>query len=388
MKKINDNKISTILYITPDISVPKGTSIRAKSFLLKFLENDKQVLFFGKGAKKLGIEDKLLFYRDNSTNSNGWIKDVWACFKKAKEHKPDIIYSQTFIASVIGTIFSKLLGVKHILDVHSLVIDDLVYFKNIKKYNPKYLFYYVFERMIYSLGNGLTVVCSGIKEVLNSTNKSIKILRGGVDTKLFNPHVKKDKQVMAIINQSKFEGYTTVIYAGNFRTYQGVFNLFDAIRTLKSKEYHFIFVGDNSKIKHKDFYKELNAYENVEFLGLRASKDIPSILACADILVIPRTSEKINKNAYPSKLTEYMACGKPILATDIGDINKMIINNKTGVLVKSDSSQQLVLGLKKMKNRAFRNKIGANAYKHIMNDYTWEILYSNLMDFMGKVKND
>ena len=202
MKKINDNKISTILYITPDISVPKGTSIRAKSFLLKFLENDKQVLFFGKGAKKLGIEDKLLFYRDNSTNSNGWIKDVWACFKKAKEHKPDIIYSQTFIASVIGTIFSKLLGVKHILDVHSLVIDDLVYFKNIKKYNPKYLFYYVFERMIYSLGNGLTVVCSGIKEVLNSTNKSIKILRGGVDTKLFNPHVKKDKQVMAIINQS------------------------------------------------------------------------------------------------------------------------------------------------------------------------------------------
>ena len=83
-----------------------------------------------------------------------------------------------------------------------------------------------------------------------------------------------------------------------------------------------------------------------------------------------------------------MACGKPILATDIGDINKMIINNKTGVLVKSDSSQQLVLGLKKMKNRAFRNKIGANAYKHIMNDYTWEILYSNLMDFMGKVKND
>lgn len=68
--------------------------------------------------------------------------------------------------------------------------------------------------------------------------------------------------------------------------------------------------------------KPLENIENVFFLGAKTHAELPDYVANFDVCLIPYRIAEYTKNVYPTKLTEYLALGKPVISTPIVEIQK------------------------------------------------------------------
>lgn len=89
----------------------------------------------------------------------------------------------------------------------------------------------------------------------------------------------------------------------------------------------FLIVGEGSlRNKLESQCKKLDIFDKFIFTGWR--EDIPQILSILDILVLPSLNEAVGRI-----LIEAGACGKPVVATDVGGIPEVVKDNQTGILV-------------------------------------------------------
>ena len=79
----------------------------------------------------------------------------------------------------------------------------------------------------------------------------------------------------------------------------------------------------------------------VHLLGLRA--DVPAVLAAADVFVLPSLSEGL-----PLALLEAMFAGRPIVATDVGEVSVALAHGEAGVLVEAGNPPALAAALDRL----------------------------------------
>ena len=96
-----------------------------------------------------------------------------------------------------------------------------------------------------------------------------------------------------------------------------------------------LFVGDGSELEPlRHIVTELQLENNVSFAGKQ--DNMPAVYSSIDILVLPSLSEGM-----PMTVIEGMAAGCPVIASQVGDIPKLIKHGETGLLVKPGSSEDL-----------------------------------------------
>jgi glycosyltransferase involved in cell wall biosynthesis len=62
---------------------------------------------------------------------------------------------------------------------------------------------------------------------------------------------------------------------------------------------------------------------NVHFLGYRDYETLPDILAYLDVCIIPFRKSRITESTNPVKVYEYLAAGKPVVSSDLPEVNKL-----------------------------------------------------------------
>src|SRR3989338_7008654 len=110
--------------------------------------------------------------------------------------------------------------------------------------------------------------------------------------------------------------------------------------------------------------KRLNIDKNIIFTGFK--KEIAKFLNIMDIFVLPSLIEEMT-----IALLEAMACRKPIIATNVGSVSKLIKDNETGALVNPGDAQGLAKAIiyllkDKAKSRAMADK----AYELVKNEFS------------------
>ena len=104
----------------------------------------------------------------------------------------------------------------------------------------------------------------------------------------------------------------------------------------------FIIVGTGRiETKLKELAKKLNITAHVHFTGFR--KDIPEILSEIDITIMPSPEEGMSMSALES-----MASSRPVVATYGSGLADIIVNNKSGMIVKPNDSSELAEGVVKL----------------------------------------
>jgi glycosyltransferase involved in cell wall biosynthesis len=120
-------------------------------------------------------------------------------------------------------------------------------------------------------------------------------------------------------------------------------------------EFHF--VGQANELEAKQVLDLLRKYPSrVRWYKLPLD-DMYKAYQTADIVIIP------TKNSEGTSLSclEAMACGKPIIATDVGGLPNLIIDGYNGLLIKPDSQELMEKIEVLINNRHLRDEIGKNA---------------------------
>ncbi len=111
-----------------------------------------------------------------------------------------------------------------------------------------------------------------------------------------------------------------ILFAGNVGVVQGIPTLLRAMSLLKEESaLRLHIVGDGSELDNaKNLAAELEL-ENVIFHGRKPLDDMPEYYAMADALIVSLTADPIISLTLPGKVQTYMAAGKPILGSAIGE---------------------------------------------------------------------
>ena len=232
------------------------------------------------------------------------------------------------------------------------------------------------EKIMLKLADAVIVVSDELKRYfIRSGIKSNKIhvVVNGVDIDKFKCE-KKNKKVMATYGFTSNQ--VVVGFIGSFSHWHGLDLLLDSFVNVVNikKNVKFFLIGDgfNREILEKNV-AEKNIDHHVVFTGLVPHDAIPDYLSVMDIVLAPYPDLDLFYFS-PLKLFEYMAASKPVIATRVGQVNSIIKDGENGYLFKTDDlfqfEKQLIVLIE---DKKLRNKIGKEARKTVLSDYTWEI---------------
>lgn len=121
--------------------------------------------------------------------------------------------------------------------------------------------------------------------------------------------------------------------------------------------------------------------------GLVPQEQGPQYLAACDILLSPHVPNPDGTPFFgsPTKLFEYMAMGKGIIASDIEQIGKILRHNYTSWMAKPGDINSLEAGLKKLiEDETLRRRLGFAAREEVCEKYTWQ---EHTRKIIKKLKN-
>lgn len=165
---------------------------------------------------------------------------------------------------------------------------------------------------------------------------------------------------------------TIIMYIGNFEKYQGIELLLESISIVvkEKREINVILIGgEEEQIERmKSLAVKLGITEWVVFLGKRSPDEIPSLLEVADIVVSPRL-KGVNT---PFKIFDYLASGKPIVATDL-PMHNQVLNDRVARLAEPDAQHFSEGILYLVNDRQARDEIGQQGRKLFESNYSASI---------------
>ncbi len=112
--------------------------------------------------------------------------------------------------------------------------------------------------------------------------------------------------------------------------------------------------------------KQLGLQSRTIFTGIRS--DIPAIMSALDLLVLSSRRE-----GFPNAIMEAMAAGRPVVATRVGDVERIVSQGKTGLLVTAgcpDALAEAVISL--LRDTSLATSMGCHARTRIAHDFTLE----------------
>ncbi len=181
-----------------------------------------------------------------------------------------------------------------------------------------------------------------------------------------------------------------VTFVGTFGQWHGVDLLARTIRDIASwareAGVHFLLVGDG--LKMPEVRHELAGLEDIATLtGLVPQDEGPLYLAASDILVSPHVPNADGSPFFgsPTKLFEYMAAGKAIVASDLDQIGD-VLRDGLAVLVRPGDESDLARGIRELaEDPERRAELGERARIRVLERYTWEHHVDAVLDALMRV---
>jgi len=319
-----------------------------------------------------------------------------------QKHRPRLIYQRSGLGSFSGLALSRKFGIPLVLEFNSSDVWTARHWG--RKLRFEKLFEKI-ERRNLQHANLIVVVSNVMKEQLVSSGiDAAKILVNfnGVDPEIYccqeAESASRDLKLSLGIDESRI----VVGFVGTFGAWHGAEILATAVKRVmeQNKNVHFLLVGDG---KHMPEVKSIIARDgvadHVTLTGLVPPKETPRYLGICDILASPHVPNPDGSPFFgsPIKLFEYMAAGKAIVASSLGQIGDVLNNSlrvpvhtalapahwhdKLAVLVTPGNVEELANAILFLaRNSEIRKALGENARKEMLAKYTWQQNVTRLLE--------
>ena len=233
-------------------------------------------------------------------------------------------------------------------------------------------------RRFIKVKNIVKISCNseGTKENLEKNfgfSKKFQVLHNGVNLKTFKPNkdIDRFKEALDIPKSNIVASYIGNTYKG-----RGIEKIIE-LSKINENIYFLVVGGEDSD--NNDYAELLGSNQkNILFTGHIKNIDIPNYLGVSDILLIPYSSDFTIKGgsmafdySSPIKIFEYLASGKPIIASDLPSISRILTNNVTSILVDPNSTEALNNALNLLANDQKLSKEMSQNCLNLSKEFTW-----------------
>ena len=295
------------------------------------------------------------------------------------DHKNIVyFYGPLFIDSVVPIQYAQKLGYKIVFDVtEDYGLTDSVS-RSFFQYFGANLAHGISSR-IRSLASGIIVISSYLEErykKIFENNVPVHYLPISVDINKFHQKATEKKEEVSLF------------YAGSFGKKDGLPVLLDAFDSLAAKYHNIRLVltgqGDASDLKEFISRKERSPYGNrIDFKGYLDENEYYAVLNDADIPCMTRVDLAFAHAGFPFKLGEFLATGKPVIASRVSDIDRYLVNGHSAMLVNAGSSTEICSAVEYlMNNPEDAAAIGARGRDVSISFFDYRKQGRDLLDFL------
>ncbi len=282
--------------------------------------------------------------------------------------KVDLIHcSLAWLPSLVAIYARKENNCPVIITEHGVAFRELVLFYNGYLYDePSKIFWKVFShniiRTIYFIADLFTPVCNANKiweESLGVDPSKVKVIYNGVNTSKFKPiEVKRDDKRPVVVSVARIDAFKDIVC------------LIQAMKYAKEQipDIQCLIYGTSVNLDYSlrclQAVKELQLEDTVKFMG--GTKEPEKVYNAADVIAISSITE-----GFPFTIIEAMACGKAIVASEVGGVGEAL--EDCGLLVRSRRPRDLSEAIVRLiKDENLRHKLGADALKKVHDKFTLE----------------
>lgn len=271
--------------------------------------------------KKLNIETKIIKMETlRKINVLSWVSTICKLIQLIKRRKIDLIHSNGSRPTIYGGLAARI--TKTPLIWHVRIADS-----------DKWL-----DKVLAPIATKILVVSKAVKLRFKWVKNKIIVVYNGIDLDKFNPAIDgtKIRQEFCLSDNTPLVGIV-----GRLDNYKGHQYFLKAARkvvnTIPDARFLIVGAGENRE-KLENLNKKLGLNGNVIFTGNR--NDIPEILGALDLFVLSSVSEGFGRSA-----AEAMACGKAVVASNVGGLTEIVEDGITGKLVQPKNPDALMIAI-------------------------------------------
>ncbi len=317
-----------------------------------------------------GIRVLRLRYRKSPVPKTTYFIYLWVMFqafrKLVKEgFRPDVIHAHVYWAGAPAVLLGKRYGLPVIITEHfSGFPRGLI--RGVEKLKAKFAF------------EQADIVCP-VSENLRRHIESygirarFQVVPNVVDTSLFYPA--EDK------GHAREDSKKRLLLVGFLIPIKGVPYLLEALTRLREKRDDFMLdiVGDGpNRAEYEELSRKLGLQDIVCFHGSKAKQEVAKFMRRCDIFVLPSLFE-----TFGVVLIEVLACGKPVIATEIGGVNE-IITKEVGLLVPPGDSKALADAIDYMLDH-YQDYSPGKISQYAKENFSYEVVGRKLDEIYRKI---
>jgi D-inositol-3-phosphate glycosyltransferase len=225
--------------------------------------------------------------------------------------------------------------------------------------------------------------------------EKITIIPPGVDITRFYPiPADEAREFIGIPKDEKM-----LLFVGRIEPLKGIDILIKAIAQLRQSDvlsecphYLYIIGGDpepekaslnHEMLRLQNLCKELGVGDLVLFLGKRDQDTLQYYYSAAEVVIMPSHYESFGMVAL-----EAMACGTPVIATQVGGLQHLVQNERTGFTIPNDNVYVLEERLTQLICKPeLREEMSSNSYAYARS-YAWDVITPQIIDLYQRTIED
>ncbi|AKB76136.1 Glycosyltransferase [Methanosarcina lacustris Z-7289] len=307
-------------------------------------------------------------------------------------NRPEILYIRQNSFPFFPIALCKLLGISSIVEVNGLVMDELEVSPDSKSFAYRVFSYLALrsERFNYRYCDRIVSVTDKLKDELvrlySIPAEKVLVINNGANTDIFKPIDQKQARAKLGLDDSK----KYVCFVGHLAAWQGVEFLIHSAPFILEKcpEVRFLIVGDGvMRVKLLEITSKMGLSDKITFTGRVPYENVPVYINAADVCVAPFIMERNSKIGLSAlKTYEYLACGKPIVASSISGVKDLIDLSGGGISVPPEDPGELANAVVKLiSDEKTRTTMGEQGRKYVVKNHSWDGVARKILDICHEI---
>lgn len=353
-----------------------GSRIHIDSFIKAWREAGDELIVFGVDIDPYdGNKDNWSVWQRMKVRGRWYWNNIAYCSRliiKALRTRPDVVL---FRFDPMHRLFVSIIGVS----VIAPVVLEVNAVRSIEGASGRPRVSDWLDKLSINRAARLFVVSDRLKSHLHDFYEiplsRIAVIENGVDESLFSPAVDGKARRDSLAGTDRF----LVGFVGSFRPWHGVGLLIDLAEYVAQgqPEVLFVLIGDGGERQlHERSAQQRGLAEYVRFIGHVPHTEIPEYLAAMDVLIYPMPEAGFKNGFYGSalKIFEYMAMGKVVITSPMGQLMTLVEDGISGVLVPAENLEEIARRIRLLRDSdVLRRQIGERARQVVVEKYTWGV---------------